>query len=224
MNKSGRPAREFVVVSTVLSHPSDAMTAQIRPPANLRVADGKRRRLFRKQAENQGFRDATKVRENSQEGFARSPRGEWDLVGTFGNGLGNRYTRLARLPSFPSFLRVLTSGPRFPLPWFYRCVASRPLSFVFPTALANEILSRKNTRESFEFVVVRPFLLDFPLFIVPSPAAIAIFTSATKRTTSPRGHSLSLVYVIFSLEPSRCFFVWAYGRPGIGLCGYHSIR
>lgn len=56
------------------------------------------------------IRDATKARESSQEGFACSPRGEWDSVGTFGNGLGNRYTRLARLPSLS---RPLSSGPDF---------------------------------------------------------------------------------------------------------------
>lgn len=35
-----------------------------------------------------------------------------------------------------------------------------PLPFIFPTAFADEILFRKNTRESFEFCLVRSFLLQ----------------------------------------------------------------
>lgn len=77
-----------------------------------------------------------------------------------------------------------------------RCVASRPLSFSFPAAFAGGILFRKNTRESFEFVVVRSFLLDFPSSLSRIQLRLRSLRLRLKRTTSPHGHSLSLVYAI----------------------------
>lgn len=71
-------------------------------------------------------------------------------------GLGNRYTRLVCLlsPAPPTFFRI-PSPPLSPDSTFGRTVASHLLCF--PDCFSRTgILFRKNTRESFESVVVQP--------------------------------------------------------------------
>jgi len=126
-------------------------------------------------------------------------------------GLGNRYTRLVCFsrPSYFLQVPVASSFPRF---HFRRTVAShRVASPLFSRLLfANGILFRKNTRESFESVVVQPLLLDFPssLFRVPP------------RLRSPRlrlkGPLLRAVirYLLYML-----FLFWS---PSLSLCSAHA--
>lgn len=113
----------------------------------------KRRRLFRKQAESQEFRDATKARKSSQKDLLVVREGNEISVGTFGNvllflvlfkardiGLGNRYTRLACLlllscaffgfgsslssALFLNFIcRCTVASRRIPFPLFFRLLS-----------------------------------------------------------------------------------------------------
>jgi len=179
-----------------------------------------RRRLFRKRAENQGFRhESSRKLGWMVEGFARNPT-------------GMRFVRYSWFSFPPSCLRLETSDSVidirvFPcpscfslgliassFPWFHFRRA-----LCFPDCFPDGILFRKNTRILRIYRPVSPS--GFPFFIVSSPAAIAIFASAAKRTTSLR-HPLSPVYVIFSWSHLA---VPLFGYLGIGLwLSFHEIK
>jgi len=197
-------------------------TGAMRRPRKLSLNHKRsRRRLFRKRAENQGFRhESSRKLGWMVEGFARNPTGmrfgrySWFLSSVLFEardiGLGNRYTCLFLfLLFFLGSHRLLFS--LIPLSACHR------FPFVFPTAYRTES-SFEKIPESFESIV-RSLLLDFPSSLFRVQLRLQ---SSHLRLKEPLLHAIRyLLYMLFFsgvILLSLCSDIWGLA------CGYHPMR
>lgn len=232
LNKFSRVPRRNLYrrFDSLLSHWCDTTSAQIRPSANPWIVDGGVVAFFgngRKIRDSTTPRRLEEARLDGRRICSQPDRNEIQSVLSVTFSFPPSCLRLETSDSVIdicafSCASLLSSGSHRLLSFLIPLSTNRRVASLLFSRLLSERnpLSKKYPSKSF---VIRSLLLDIPSSF-PSPIVIAISTSAAKRTTFLRDHPLSPVYVIFSLESSRCPFVRCLDIWELTLCCYHFTR